>query len=157
MAGAAAGTEVLALDRFSFGIVVVGRHGARLKLVGGLVTLFVDSRRHLDDLNIPATRHYGPKIAEPSLVIRLTTCDGGRDGGMIGAGGGVGAGYANRSDETVTANANEAAETPVLRMSSSVCGRLVSNRVTVLLASFGKCYISFANKRKWPRQRCVSA
>src|SRR5437660_7658828 len=65
------------------------------------------------------TRHCAPNTAEPSLVIRLTTCDGGSDGGMIGAGGGVGAGCANRSDETVTANANDAAARPVLRMSSS--------------------------------------
>jgi hypothetical protein len=53
MAGAAVGTEVLALDRFPFGIVEVGRHRARLKLVGGFVTLFVDGCRHLDKLDIP--------------------------------------------------------------------------------------------------------
>src|SRR3954449_7170357 len=73
------------------------------------------------------TRHCAPNTAEPSLVIRLTTCDGGSDGGMIGAGGGIGAGCANRSDEIVTANANDAAARPVLRASSPVA--VVSNRV----------------------------
>src|SRR5215469_7289127 len=53
------------------------------------------------------TRHCAPNNAEPSLVIRLTTCDGGSDGGMIGAGGGIGAGCANRSDEIITTNAND--------------------------------------------------
>src|SRR3954467_6862672 len=65
------------------------------------------------------TRHCAPNTAEPSLVIRLTTCDGGSEGGMIGAGGGIGAGCANRSDEIVTANANDAAARPILRMYSS--------------------------------------
>src|SRR5258705_7242501 len=78
----------------------------------------------------PPTRHCAPNTAEPSLVIRLTTCDGGSEGGMIGAGGGIGAGCANRSDEIVTANANDEAARPVLRMySSPVVGRLVSNRI----------------------------
>src|SRR5215475_5397869 len=36
-----------------------------------------------------ATRHCTPNAPEPSLVIRLTTCAAGSDGGMIGAGGGV--------------------------------------------------------------------
>src|SRR5215467_7834661 len=36
-----------------------------------------------------ATRHCTPNVPEPSLVIRLTTCPAGSDGGMIGAGGGV--------------------------------------------------------------------
>jgi hypothetical protein len=36
-----------------------------------------------------AMRHCRPNASDPSLVIRLTTCSGGSDGGMIGAGGGV--------------------------------------------------------------------
>src|SRR5262245_752828 len=36
-----------------------------------------------------ATRHCTPNAPEPSLVIRLTTCWAGSDGGMTGAGGGV--------------------------------------------------------------------
>src|SRR5262245_63982860 len=36
-----------------------------------------------------ATRHCTPNAPEPSLVIRLTTCAAGSDGGMIGTGGGV--------------------------------------------------------------------
>src|SRR5262249_38349868 len=34
----------------------------------------------------PATRHCAPSAAEPGAVIRSTTCDGGIEGGMIGAG-----------------------------------------------------------------------
>jgi hypothetical protein len=69
---------------------------------------------------------------------------------MIGAGGGIGAGCANKTDETVTANANEAAERPILRMSSS---RESSQRFQwrVLRAARLKCYINFASKRKWRR------
>src|SRR5262245_57070267 len=33
-----------------------------------------------------ATRHCAPSAAEPGAVIRSTTCDGGIEGGMIGAG-----------------------------------------------------------------------
>src|SRR5215471_4414455 len=36
-----------------------------------------------------ATRHCTPNVPEPSLVIRLTTCPAGSDGGMMDAGGGV--------------------------------------------------------------------
>src|ERR1700730_5963412 len=36
-----------------------------------------------------ATRHCTPNAPEPSLVIRLTTCAAGKEGGIIGAGGGV--------------------------------------------------------------------
>src|SRR5215831_11795059 len=88
MATTAAHTQVLALDPLPLGIVKIGRHGSRLELIGGLVTILVNGRRHFHDSDVGDPPLH-TECAGASLVIRLTTCAAGSDGGMIGAGGGV--------------------------------------------------------------------
>src|SRR5262249_48025204 len=54
-----------------------------------------------------ATRHCAPSAAEPGAVIRSTTCDGGIEGGMIGAG--RGGACATEIDATANTTATKAA------------------------------------------------
>src|SRR5262245_3728618 len=71
------------------------------------------------------TRHWAPNAADPSLVIRLTTCEGGSDGGITGIGAGAGCAKANDESDSETAAAAATAAVrprPDWRISSSqVC------------------------------------
>jgi hypothetical protein len=63
-----------------------------------------------------ATRHCAPSAAEPGAVIRSTTCDGGIEGGMIGAG----RGGACATEIDATANTTTTKAAPVASLARFV-------------------------------------